>query len=237
MSKGTDNNPVNPSSTDTITIEKHCQQCGWNWLARQFERPDRCPHCKSLLWDKPLKLSKRDMHILQLASREPEKLADALPPDAQRVLPIRSEKKVTLMETMFIPCGEAEDEDELHRRMGDGNPVELHGRLAEIATPNSFISRAYGQSMTNPDDPDSIHEGDRLLMIPVNEWKGYIEPGMVVYARLRYKTGNVRCTLKTYAGKRLKPLNPKFKGIDFGKDIEEATIFAVCGGVVEKVLV
>jgi len=43
-----DTNPV-------ITTLLKCQRCQWEWYPRQSVLPERCPHCKSRLWQTPLR--------------------------------------------------------------------------------------------------------------------------------------------------------------------------------------
>ena len=28
-----------------------CKQCGWPWLPRKNERPQKCPRCRSVKWE------------------------------------------------------------------------------------------------------------------------------------------------------------------------------------------
>lgn len=70
---------------DSLT-KRSCQQCGYEWWPRQEEPPDRCPMCKSIEWDKPLKLSKKDIGIVRRTLTAPEAIARALPPESRDVL-------------------------------------------------------------------------------------------------------------------------------------------------------
>jgi predicted DNA-binding protein len=152
--------------------------------------------------------------------------------------PVEPSVKVRLWETMKVPCGDAMTLDEVFEALGEPVEVEIEGQLARLSTPNSWIARTDGWSMCSGDTDDlgSINHDDRIMLTPFNEYDGDIRNGMVVLTKLRYKNGAMKCTLKTYQGKTLKPKNPRFKGIDFGdENIEEAVIWAICRGVVEKV--
>ena len=145
-------------------------------------------------------------------------------------------RKVMVPEIMAVPCGDPCEMEQCFADIGEGNMVELAGHLADLVTEHSYIARASGWSMKGDDLPDDISHGDRLLMTPFNEYAGHLCRGMIVLAKLTYKTGAICCTLKVFAGKDLKANNPKFKGVDFGSgDIKEATVLAICRGVVERV--
>jgi len=47
-----DTNPV-------ITTLLKCQRCQWEWYPRQSVLPERCPHCKSRLWQTPRAIPKQ----------------------------------------------------------------------------------------------------------------------------------------------------------------------------------
>ena len=159
-----------------------------------------------------------------------------LTPLGRAVASTRTPVRVKLWETMAVPCGEAQTLDEVFEALGEPQETEIEGRLAELATPHSWIARANGWSMSSDDDLGGISHNDRVLLTPFNEYNGHLESGMVVLARLKYKNGATKCTLKTYCGKKLRAKNPRFKGVDFndGK-IESATVWAICRGVVERV--
>ena len=43
--------PVNQA---TITLPVwHCQRCEHTWIGRQQEKPQSCPKCRTVYWDKP----------------------------------------------------------------------------------------------------------------------------------------------------------------------------------------
>lgn len=138
---------------------------------------------------------------------------------------------------MHVPCGDPQEISMLVEEAGESQRVAVRGELIGLSTANTWVAEADGLSMQNGDSPSNIGHGDKLLMVPFSEYEGDIHAGMIVLAKLRYKNGSMKCTLKEYTGKRLKANNPTFKGVDFGPDIKEATVWAVCAAVLPKVLI
>ncbi len=141
----------------------------------------------------------------------------------------------TVPVTMTVSCGTGDDLDNIVEPLESGGLMELTGKLAEKVTEHSFIARAVGWSMSNDGSPFSIQSGDLLLMTPIEEFKRTIKKGTIVLARVRFKDGRTVQTLKAYDGRRLRANNPDFRGLDFGPNVEQATVVAVCRGVLEKV--
>jgi len=49
-------NPLQMSSTEQHIGERIeiCSTCNWCWYRRAKKKPERCPHCHSRAWDRPL---------------------------------------------------------------------------------------------------------------------------------------------------------------------------------------
>jgi SOS-response transcriptional repressor LexA len=142
---------------------------------------------------------------------------------------------------MAVPCGEPREYHELMNEVGEGELVEVSGVLMGKVTPNSFIARADGHSM-NGEEIDSLANGDRLLMTPIKEFLetvGELKSGTIIIAKIVYKSGAEKYTLKTYVqsprGSKLSAKNPQFKAPEFGPNVEKCEVYAVCRGVLEKV--
>lgn len=110
-------------------------------------------------------------------------------------------------------------------------------KLLRLATAHSFIGIADGWSMNNGNLPDSIAHNDELLMVPYEEWRGNLVPGLIVLAHVIYKDGRDGCTLKEYTGAALQPHNPKFKAIEFGPEVASAQALAICVARLPKLFV
>lgn len=217
--------------------EFECKICGHRWYPRTPERPRVCPRCKNARWDRgrarpPIAEQRAQAQARRAAEIERTVRESAVGPAVAR--PSARVKQVP--ETMYAPCGPADDFAALLREMGDGNRVVLRGELARLATPHSFVARARGLSMSNADYPDGIGPDDQVLLTPLDEYPGAIRRGAIVLAKLKYRNGAEKVTLKTFTGgNRLTAQNPRFKPIEFGPAVTEATVWAVCRGVVEKV--
>ena len=48
MAKTTVTVPVRASWRETVC---RCKQCGWPWLPRKNERPNKCPRCRTVKWE------------------------------------------------------------------------------------------------------------------------------------------------------------------------------------------
>ena len=106
-----------------------------------------------------------------------------------------------------------------------------------MLTPNSYVGEADGWSMKNVNLPDSISHGDKLLMIPFEEWGKGIYAGLIILFHVAYKEDGEGCLLKEYTGKALKAKNPKFKSIDLCDGLEFVKSLAVCAAILPKYLV
>lgn len=149
-------------------------------------------------------------------------------------VPAIMQAMVLLPLQMIVSCGEGDELDAIP--IEDGTMIEVIGNLAKIATQRSFIAKANGWSMSSDNLPHDIKPGDLLLMTPIDEFKKPLLSGMVVLAKVSYKNGKTVETLKCYSGrKKLIANNPDFKGVDFGPNVEQAEVVAVCRGVLEKV--
>lgn len=222
-------------------LKLQCKVCGASWFRRSEKLPKTCPKCGSTYWREG---RKRPPRAEQLAKSRQRKLEDATEilkhltrAEARRVVPsLLAIQSVMLREVMVIPCGEIHSIEECLNNMGEGNEVEVSGQLALMATANSFVARTSGMSMSREGWPDGIGPDSRVLLIPLNEYKGELYPGIVVLVKLKYQCGTIYCTLKEWHGTRIKARNPRFEPVEFGPNVAEASVWAVCAGVVEKVL-
>lgn len=217
--------------------EFECKICEHQWYPRSPERPRVCPRCKNARWDRGRARPPMAQQRAEAQARRAAELRRSLhESEVGAARPQPSRRAVELTEAMAVPCGPADDLINLVRELGDGNTVTVHGELARLATPHSFLARARGLSMSNGDLPDGIGPDSTVLLTPLDEYPGVVKRGTIVLAKLKYRNGAEKATLKTYTGgNRLTAKNPRFKPIEFGASVTEATVWAVCRGVVEKV--
>jgi len=115
-----------------------------------------------------------------------------------------------------VCCGSPEA---LMEALDNADETELTDTTAlALATEHSWIGIAEGWSMRDNQYPDSISEGDELLMVPLDEWKQDIVPGTAVLSYIRLRDGSEGCSLKEHLGQRLAARNPDYDEIDFGFD-------------------
>lgn len=152
------------------------------------------------------------------------------------ILPVPSTHFRELPVLAEVPCGTACDLDAVLKSDDLERRIIRDPDVLALATENAFIGKANGWSMRDGQLPNSISDGDELLMVPFYEWETGLRPGLIILVHLHMTDGTDQCILKEWDGKVLKANNPTFKKVDyFGEGVESAIALAVCVARLPKV--
>lgn len=140
-----------------------------------------------------------------------------------------------LVPVALIAVRGGDELDNIAEPLRNDTTAEITGRLAERVTEHSFVALANGWGMSNGETELEIRPGDKLLFTPLDEYPRSVRSGDIVLAEVEFNNRRKVRTLKTYEGQRLNATNPAFQGVEFGPNIKEIHVVAVCRGALERV--